>query len=432
MTTTYSYDTVSGDAEKRIPGRLSGLTYSDGFTPSVALEYRQDGRLARVQDAAGVTETQFPTGAVGGWTWGQQTLPGSGLLAGHSLSSTGPHPDFGLTFEAAPAEGTGPWVSQQHTWSGPGVPHSVSDLLAGENHTYDREDATGRVRGLVSQVTGGTEPALHRKLEHEPASQGGGLAAVSYTRGTQAWTVSSRVLGWRYTLTGGVRRGVRPYSVGGAGQVPEARHGWDWKYNTKGEVISAERKRTDSSPAILLGEVWDYEFDASGNRVRQSRGRRLDMSTGLTMTPYEFNPINFLSTSLTTDPTNALTSLSRAPGREVKGSAPESHAVTIRVNEGAEQPVDRQSWRRLLADPGGFQRPIPSGTQAEWQRVELKAQGAPGTPPDIRSGWVFSAPPQETLVHDLDGNLREDARWVYTWDAENRLVGMQNKNHGII
>jgi RHS repeat-associated protein len=38
----------------------------------------------------------------------------------------------------------------------------------------------------------------------------------------------------------------------------------------------------------------------------------------------------------------------------------------------------------------------------------------------VRSGVVVQTP--ELLVHDLDGNLVRDGRWLYSWDAENRLV----------
>ncbi|MBL9143907.1 MAG: RHS repeat-associated core domain-containing protein, partial [Verrucomicrobiaceae bacterium] len=36
-------------------------------------------------------------------------------------------------------------------------------------------------------------------------------------------------------------------------------------------------------------------------------------------------------------------------------------------------------------------------------------------------------PVHEVLVHDEDGNLRRDARWQYHWDAENRLVMMEER-----
>ena len=47
-----------------------------------------------------------------------------------------------------------------------------------------------------------------------------------------------------------------------------------------------------------------------------------------------------------------------------------------------------------------------------------------------RTGWLYYPPANETLVYDLDGNLTEDARWTYTWDAENRLTQMTEKDDG--
>src|ERR1019366_5160491 len=40
------------------------------------------------------------------------------------------------------------------------------------------------------------------------------------------------------------------------------------------------------------------------------------------------------------------------------------------------------------------------------------------------SGNVYVAKNGEGFTYDLDGNLKTDGRWTYTWDAENRLTGM--------
>ncbi|MGA4645745.1 RHS repeat-associated core domain-containing protein, partial [Limisphaera sp. 4302-co] len=39
---------------------------------------------------------------------------------------------------------------------------------------------------------------------------------------------------------------------------------------------------------------------------------------------------------------------------------------------------------------------------------------------ETRSAFVARTP--ELLIHDLDGNLVRDGRWMYYWDAENRLT----------
>ena len=41
------------------------------------------------------------------------------------------------------------------------------------------------------------------------------------------------------------------------------------------------------------------------------------------------------------------------------------------------------------------------------------------------SGKEFVAKSPELFGYDADGNLTNDGRWAYSWDAENRLVHMQ-------
>ena len=41
-------------------------------------------------------------------------------------------------------------------------------------------------------------------------------------------------------------------------------------------------------------------------------------------------------------------------------------------------------------------------------------------------GHVFVPRTPEAFAYDDDGNLLSDGRWAYTWDAENRLIGMES------
>lgn len=47
-----------------------------------------------------------------------------------------------------------------------------------------------------------------------------------------------------------------------------------------------------------------------------------------------------------------------------------------------------------------------------------------------RSAFVAATP--EAYAHDADGNLTADARWTYTWDAENRLIAMETKVGAVV
>jgi RHS repeat-associated protein len=53
---------------------------------------------------------------------------------------------------------------------------------------------------------------------------------------------------------------------------------------------------------------------------------------------------------------------------------------------------------------------LPNGTSAEFGTTNI--------------GHVFVPQTPENYSYDADGNLLSDGRWTYTWDAENRLIGM--------
>jgi len=55
-----------------------------------------------------------------------------------------------------------------------------------------------------------------------------------------------------------------------------------------------------------------------------------------------------------------------------------------------------------------------------WQSVSLATKGVTGI-----STNVFVPQTLESFDHDADGNMTNDGRWVFTWDAENRLVKVE-------
>jgi YD repeat-containing protein len=56
-----------------------------------------------------------------------------------------------------------------------------------------------------------------------------------------------------------------------------------------------------------------------------------------------------------------------------------------------------------------------------WKGIVVE-DNADGNPTFTCYDWVD--PAQVTPSHDADGNLTQDGRWTYVWDAENRLVEM--------
>ena len=69
---------------------------------------------------------------------------------------------------------------------------------------------------------------------------------------------------------------------------------------------------------------------------------------------------------------------------------------------------------------------VSNSTSALWTNIIVTATGQASV-----TGNVFVAQTPEDFSYDADGNLTNDGRWAYTWDAENRLVKMTvNTNVG--
>jgi hypothetical protein len=60
---------------------------------------------------------------------------------------------------------------------------------------------------------------------------------------------------------------------------------------------------------------------------------------------------------------------------------------------------------------------VSNGSTSGWQSVTVHATGQTDVTGDA---YVPKTP--EQFSYDLDGNLTNDGRWSYIWDAENRLV----------
>ncbi|HCE46516.1 MAG TPA: hypothetical protein DET40_23470 [Lentisphaeria bacterium] len=81
---------------------------------------------------------------------------------------------------------------------------------------------------------------------------------------------------------------------------------------------------------------------------------------------------------------------------------------------------------KLLCEGGYLQRTVPgtvsvSGSGDETAEVRLQQESIEK---------MFLAKPPELYTYDPDGNLLSDGRFTYTWDGENRLVGIES-NLGI-
>jgi RHS repeat-associated protein len=121
---------------------------------------------------------------------------------------------------------------------------------------------------------------------------------------------------------------------------------------------------------------------------------------------------------------------------EFSGAAPAEATVSVAVDGGTAETVDRSAAEGQVAELDSFRTVIPLATdQAEGRWVNVAVTSSVGTGTEAvattQDGWLFAPPAMYPPVHDLDGNLVEDARWTYEWDAENRLIAMEEKPFGM-
>ena len=177
---------------------------------------------------------------------------------------------------------------------------------------------------------------------------------------------------------------------------------WQYAYDALGQVLSGKKYWSDATP--VAGEQFEYAFDDIGNRQTTKAGGD-QWGANLRYAPYKANNLNQYTTRT-------------VPGAaDVIGAATNTATVTVNNNP---------TYRR-----GSFYQTtlsLPNTAGAVWQSVTNLAVMNNGSNPDIltnANGNVFLPQTPESFSYDLDGNLTQDGRWQYTWDAENRLVSMQ-------
>ena len=174
---------------------------------------------------------------------------------------------------------------------------------------------------------------------------------------------------------------------------------WVYQYDALGQVISGKKYWSDGTP--VAGQQFEYTFDDIGNR-KTTRAGGSEYGTGLRSASYAANSLNQY-TSRT------------VPGAvDIIGSANSNATVTVN-----NQPTYRKGeyFRTELA--------LDNSPSAVYASVTNLAVLNNGTNADIIAtnlGTVFLPQTPESFGYDADGNLTNDGRWTYTWDAENRLL----------
>lgn len=172
---------------------------------------------------------------------------------------------------------------------------------------------------------------------------------------------------------------------------------WHYGYDNKGQVTAAKHLWSDGE--FVPGQQFEYGYDEIGNRLLAREGG--DQNGG-----------SLRQTTYVPDNLNRYTSRSMSVADrkvDIMGLALVQNGVPTTLTINGAGPTYRRGeyfWKALAGSGGG----------PNWLTVNVIAGSSSA------SGGAYVPPASESFGHDDDGNLTSDARWVFTWDAENRLV----------
>jgi RHS repeat-associated protein len=355
-------------------GELTGINYND-TTPDVTISRDSKGLVRGVTDGTG------------GWTYAYDDKD---RLEREICNAT----DSALIYQRdsiGRRTGYGYWDQSTGTWSTWGG--------------WGFDAATGRINGVSTpegwigyrylETTGQLElvqiqASESMQLTNERSYDGLGRLNSTSTSAT-GFAAPAPALTRTYTYDTSGRRNK---------MTDEDNDYWEYNYNGRGEAFEGKKKRgSESYP--LAWQQFGYTFDAIGNRTSTSQYYHTTASR-------TYNSLNQASSG-----TN---------GGFVAIIGQADAASTTTVNG---QPTSRNGMDFGATVSG------PNGYYPRWASVNVieTKQGQPPTQTQT-TGHVFIPSPYASIQYDEDGNLTQDDRWKYTWDAENRLIKQETKWQG--
>jgi len=360
--TTYYTNNAFGD--------LAGIGYSDSITPNVTYTIDRAGRRIG-------TET---TGS-GAFTLassynhaGQPVLHSytSGLLNGTVISN-----EFDGLFRRASLS----WftnstqvLTNQYTYDAFSRYSNVVNGIHLANYSYVPNSSL--VASILMKEDGNerlTRAFTYDKLER--------LSRISNSTNTTAFS------SLKYVHNKVNQRVVRNESDGSR---------WLFQYDDLGQLTSGKHYWSDSTP--IPGQQFSYTFDDIGNRLTVLAGGN-EVGTDLRTETYGVNAVNQY-TNRTVSGTTDIIGIANA-------------LSSVEVNEGATY-RNGEYYQAAVTEDNSSTAVYPEYTViAELDTVFSTNQGN-----------LFIPKTPQSFSYDADGNLTNDGRWAFTWDADNRLTSL--------
>lgn len=367
-TTSYAYDNA---------GELSGLTYQNTTGPNVSLSRDRQGRVTKITQGTNVVNRAFNDA-------GQ-------LLS--EINASGPLNGVGTTYtyDALLRRATMTATSSNTAANLP--------ALVQTTYTYGSRGAVSNVSGLFFRADY-AHAADSTVIERVDLTDGTSLRA----RGTRTFDAIGRLKGIAWSNAVNTVLQAASYEINAAGQRWKTTLGdgsyWFYEYDALGQVKSGRRYLAGGQP--VMGQQFDYQFDDIGNR------RQANTGNGRRAT-YANNLLNEVESR-------------DVPGYvNVAGSVHSNASVTINDLPPAAMRQGEYFFKEF---------PVLNLSSAKWVGLTnlavLKGTGTNQDQQLSQTGWAYVAQTPEFFTHDADGNLVSDGRWSYSWDGENRLVGMES------
>ncbi len=378
IVTTYLYGSAGGS----VASDLDSVTYSDS-TPGYAVTARDLlGRVTAMNDVAG--DHSFTFTDLG--SLDVESITGTGVLSGTTTDYG--HDALGRQTSMEIAQSGTPYHSLDYSYDAAGRMNEVTGNGLGA--TYLRDPSGQRVTQLSLRSddgNGGLQTMLANIRRYD------GLNRLDST----AWNATEHVASGTKALS------YHGYQYNALDQRTRADlldgTFWDFGYDNCGGVTRAEHK--ESGGTKLAGQQFGYSYDGIGNRTAASDG------TSASALPNGYTP----------GVLNQYSQVGDSGTRHVLGKAPTTSAVT--VNSAATTRQGEWFSSAIVAD---------NSSGSVWQSVAVSDGTA------TVNGSLFVPAASVTPQYDADGNLTSDGRWSYacdadnnlfTWDAENRLTGME-------
>jgi RHS repeat-associated protein len=363
ITTTYTYDDKKGE--------LTKIDYSDATPDVVFNSYDRIGRLLNVTD--GDSTSAFTYHTSGGMASRQVT---GGILNGVKVEAG--YDGFGRRSSLQASLGTSVLHSQTYAPDTSGRLEKIVSNGITATYSYDQ------TRGLLQSTSYSGGISLSRSFDTN-----GRLEQIK----TLA-TNGSTITGFTYAYNNLHQRTKVTREDGSY---------WAYAYNDRGELISSKKRWSDNT--WVAGQQMEYGYDNIGNRTNTKSGGDA-AGNNLQESTYAANSLNQYTQR-------------SVPGvMDIFGNADSSATVTVN---------NQQTTRKGEY----FHTSLPVNNQAGpvYEKVDaVGVKGGAGSSGEdavlVQSGRKYVPAVQEQYVYDADGNLLQDGRWTYTWDAENRLTSM--------